>query len=168
MSGAMRVVCLVLLLLATACGKTVSFKGETAVPYTPPKRFEKVLVFPDIIKIDEKIQFDVDRATIRPESFPILDQVASAIRKQPDIRRLQIQGHASSEGDPVRNQTLSEERAKSVLDALVERGISEGILTSAGFGATVPIASNDTEEGRETNRRVEFHILERAKPEGQP
>jgi outer membrane protein OmpA-like peptidoglycan-associated protein len=151
---------------AAGCGKTIAFKGETAVPYTPaPAKIKRVVTKPDRIVITEKIQFDVDRATIRPESFGIIDEVAAAIRKQPDIRRLQVQGHASSEGDPVRNQTLSEERAASVMNALVERGISAAILTSAGFGASQPVADNDSQEGREKNRRVEFLILERAKAE---
>lgn len=162
----MRSLLFVCAFFAAGCGKTIAFKGDTAVQYSPaPVKIQRVVAKPDRIVINEKIQFDVDRATIRPESFGIIDEVAAAIRKQPDIRKLQVQGHASSEGDPARNQTLSEERAASVMNALVERGISAAILTSAGFGASVPIADNATPEGRETNRRVEFVILERAKSE---
>jgi len=76
------------------------------------------------------------------------------------IKKIQIEGHASAEGDAKHNLKLSDDRAKSVRKYLVEHGVNEDRLIAKGFGITKPLASNDTEEGREKNRRVEFNILE--------
>ncbi len=72
--------------------------------------------------------------------------------------RVQIEGHASSEGGDDHNQTLSEKRAEAVLDYLVAHGIAKERLVSKGFSSSVPVATNLTEAGREQNRRVEFVV----------
>ena len=90
----------------------------------------------------------------------MLDEITDVIKKNPHIKKIQIEGHASSEGNAAYNKALSDRRAKSVMKYLVDHGIEAARLTAKGFGSEKPIATNDTEEGREQNRRVEFNILE--------
>jgi OOP family OmpA-OmpF porin len=80
--------------------------------------------------------------------------------RDPQLKKIRIEGNASSEGSPQHNKKLSEDRARSVLKYLTEHGIATGELSSVGYGADRPIADNATETGREQNRRVEFVIVE--------
>ena len=105
----------------------------------------------------EPIQFDVGQATIRPESQSTLDQAAEVLNGAPD-GSVVIEGHTDNDGDAGANLTLSQARAQSVLDALVERGVDAGRLTPEGFGETEPIGDNGTDEGRQQNRRIEFSV----------
>jgi OOP family OmpA-OmpF porin len=82
------------------------------------------------------------------------------IHKNPQIKKIRIEGNASAEGSAQHNQKLSEDRARSVMKYLTEHGIAAGELVSIGYGVDRPIADNATEAGREQNRRVEFVILE--------
>lgn len=107
----------------------------------------------------EGIEFDVDSATIRPASFPILTRAIAILRDNPDVR-VQIQGHTDNTGRASRNRQLSQERAESVRQYLVEHGIPEARLEARGYGPSRPRAPNDTEEGRARNRRIEFHRLD--------
>ena len=121
-----------------------------------PKR---VLVAADRIEIKEKIQFRTNEAVIESVSFSLLDEIAGVITRNPQLKIIRIEGHASSEGDAVINEKLSDERARAVRNQLVERGVPQSALEAKGYGAKRPIASNDAEEGREKNRRVEFNIV---------
>lgn len=124
-------------------------------------RTERVVVQADRIEIKEKIQFRVNEAIIESVSFPLLDEIATVIKANPHIRRLRIEGHASSDGDAAVNETLSQSRADAVREHLVDDGgVDASVLESKGYGASQPLADNDTEEGRERNRRVEFNIVE--------
>lgn len=124
----------------------------------------RVTVAADHIDIKEKIQFKPNEAVIERASYSLLDEIAGVIKSNPQIRRLRIEGHASSDGDPGLNERLSESRARAVRDHLVDRGgVPAGVLESKGFGARRAIATNDTDEGREVNRRVEFNIVEQDK-----
>jgi len=77
------------------------------------------------------------------------------------VKKLSIEGHASAEGDAKKNKTLSDQRAKSVMDHLVKtEGVEAARLGAKGWGIEKPLAGNDTEEGREKNRRVEFLVVE--------
>jgi len=114
------------------------------------------------IEIDEKIQFDQNAATIKEVSHPLLNDIVDVIKKNPQITRVDIEGHASAEGNEQANVKLSDDRAKSVMAYLVGKGISDKILTAKGFGSSKPIADNATEDGREKNRRVEFNVTEGA------
>jgi OOP family OmpA-OmpF porin len=127
-------------------------------PPEPPKRVE---VRDNKIEIKEKIQFEVAKATILPASFDLLKEIADVIKKNPHIKKISIEGHASAEGDAKANMKLSDERAKSVMKHLVDKeGVDAKVLTAKGFGITKPIGDNKTDEGREKNRRVEFVIVE--------
>lgn len=159
-----------LCVLATtvACGGPAQFVDDRPIlvvgtpppPPPPPPKPQRVEVKADRIQINEKIQFDFDKATIRSESHDLLNEIVSVIKKNPHIKKISIEGHTSSEGSDKYNQSLSDKRAASVRQYLVEHGIADGMLTSAGFGESRPIADNDTDAGKEKNRRVEFMITE--------
>lgn len=102
------------------------------------------------------ILFDVNSAVIRPESYPILKEIAQAMLAKPETK-FNIIGHTDSDGDEALNQKLSEQRAEAVKKALIERfKIDADRLNTAGKGETAPIAENSTREGKAKNRRVEF------------
>lgn len=163
----MRAWLLISTVAAVGCGGPVTFQGQSTLPVTgtppavaeakPPPRVE---VRDNKIEIHDKIQFDYDKATIRPESFGLMNEIASVIHKNSQIKKIRIEGNASSEGSAQHNQKLSEDRARSVMKYLTEHGIAAGELVSIGYGVDRPIADNTTEAGREQNRRVEFVILE--------
>ncbi len=116
------------------------------------------------IEILERVYFDTSRASIKPRSHSVLDQVASVMKAHPDIRRLRVRGHTDARGSEKSNLKLSQQRAVSVKEYLVNQEVEAERLSARGYGETHPIASNDTAEGRAKNRRVEFHIVERGTP----
>jgi outer membrane protein OmpA-like peptidoglycan-associated protein len=162
--------------VATGCGGATAFQGATpiliaATPLPPPppppppppvveapKPQPRVELVNNEIVIHEKVQFDLDKAIILPVSDGLLDEVADVIGKNPQIKKIEIQGHASSEGKEKHNVVLSDARAKAVMTYLVSKSVSKDILAAKGYGSSVPLADNTTEEGRETNRRVQFMI----------
>lgn len=102
------------------------------------------------------ILFDTDSDRLKPESAPVLKMVAQGLQKNPNLK-LEVDGYTDSTGDAQHNQTLSQRRAAAVRSVLIGQfGIEEARLTSGGFGAGNPVASNDTPNGRAQNRRVEF------------
>lgn len=119
--------------------------------------YEKVLVKPDKLELKEKLQFAWNEAVLEKESLPVLDEVVRALKDNKNFR-VQVEGHASSEGADDHNQTLSEARAQAVLDYLAAHGIERERLSSKGFSSSVPISTNETAKGREDNRRVEFVV----------
>jgi len=158
---------MVMALPLAACGPQV-FEGKTGIsvigslppPPPPPKEEPKrVELKDDRIQINEKIQFDKNRAVIKQVSFDLLSEVADVINKNPQVKKIRIEGHASSEGSDDHNLRLSDRRAKAVMKHLVAKGkIDKDKLTAEGFGEKQPIADNETEQGRIANRRVEFII----------
>jgi outer membrane protein OmpA-like peptidoglycan-associated protein len=101
------------------------------------------------------VEFDLDSATLRAESRPVLDEVARTLAAHPDWQ-VAVEGHTDSTGGAAHNQQLSEARAAAVRDYLAGHGVAAERLTSAGLGATRPVADNATELGRARNRRVEI------------
>ena len=156
-----------------ACGPTV-FEDATALtvlgdpPPPPPKpkvvvaeRPKRVVVEDNRIVINEKIQFDFNKATIKPESDSLMQEIIKVIKDHPHIKKLAIEGHTSGEGSDKYNLKLSDKRAKAVLEYLVKKGeLPKEMFTAKGFGETKPIGDESTEEGKEKNRRVEFNITE--------
>lgn len=157
------------------CGGSMAFSdrsslvimGEGPPPPEPPPVVEapppapkRVEVTADKIVITEKIQFDVDKTTIKPESHGLLDELVSVIKENPQIKKLSIEGHTDGDGSDKYNMRLSDGRAKAVMEYFTSHGIDASRLSAKGFGESKPLASNDTPEGKETNRRVEFLITE--------
>jgi outer membrane protein OmpA-like peptidoglycan-associated protein len=104
------------------------------------------------------IFFDFDRATLRSESIPELDRLVSFLADQPSFS-VQIGGHTDAVGSDEYNRALSQQRAQAVVDYLISKGIGAARLVAVGFGKSKPVDSNDTDAGRQKNRRVEFTIL---------
>ena len=106
----------------------------------------------------KNIFFDFDKATLRKESFNELENLTKLLNDVPSLK-IEISGHTDGKGSAAYNLTLSDNRAKAVVDYLVGKGIAKDRLVAKGYGLTRPIATNDTEEGRQLNRRTEFEIL---------
>lgn len=101
--------------------------------------------------------FDTDKYDLRPEALPELDKIAAWFLTHPDATAI-IEGHTDNTASAAYNQTLSENRAKSVCDYLISKGVPANRLSSAGYGYSRPVATNATPEGRQQNRRVEIHV----------
>jgi OmpA-OmpF porin, OOP family len=101
------------------------------------------------------INFDTGKSAIKPESMTIIEQIVGMMKSNPELK-VNIEGHTDNVGSPASNKILSEERAKSVVSAIVSKGINIDRLSSSGYGQDKPIADNNTDEGRARNRRVEL------------
>jgi outer membrane protein OmpA-like peptidoglycan-associated protein len=115
----------------------------------PPPTKEKIIL--------RAVQFDFNKATIRPDARPILDEAALILKQHGDIYVV-VAGHTDSVGSDAYNMKLSRSRAEAVERYLVDHGIAASRITSEGFGKREPVASNATAEGRGQNRRVELHV----------
>jgi outer membrane protein OmpA-like peptidoglycan-associated protein len=105
------------------------------------------------------VYFEFGKANLRTESYPALMEAAQIMKDNADIA-VEIQGHTDNVGSDASNQKLSEKRAYSVMNWLVQYGgVDPKRLTAKGYGESRPIASNDTDEGRQLNRRTEFVIM---------
>lgn len=107
---------------------------------------------------ERPILFAFDSDSIIPSTLYIIDEIVDAMYVYPKLR-LEVQGHTDSKGSEEYNQKLSERRAKAVVDAMIAKGVHPRRLRYRGFGMSDPIATNETEEGRQKNRRTEFVII---------
>lgn len=131
---------------------------QVEITLKPAPKEELVEVEGDQINIKQKVFFATGKATILNRSFDVLDQVASLLLSQPNIKKVVIEGHTDDVGADDLNLTLSKERAESVLQYLVKQGVSAKRLSAQGFGETQPLVPNSSERTRSLNRRVEFKI----------
>jgi outer membrane protein OmpA-like peptidoglycan-associated protein len=106
----------------------------------------------------KNIFFDFDKATIRSESANELDRLIKLLTENPTLK-IELGSHTDSKGSDDYNQKLSLSRSQSVVTYLIGKGIATDRLVAKGYGETVPVATNDTEAGRQENRRTEFKIL---------
>ncbi len=113
------------------------------------------------IRILEQINFAFDSDEILPSSFTLMDEIARVINENPQLRRIEVQGHTDDQGTDRYNESLSQRRATSVMRGLVERGVDASRLSAVGYGESRPLVPNDSEENRARNRRVQFVIQER-------
>jgi len=127
------------------------YEDEDGCPDEVPRNLTK------IVGVIRGINFKVDSDELKPSSYSVLDEAAATLLKYDDIA-LEIQGHASAEGDDDYNMDLSQRRAESVMRYLISKGISERRLVAIGYGETRPL-EEDTPDGRVINRRVEFHLI---------
>jgi OmpA-OmpF porin, OOP family len=123
-------------------------------PPPPPPKEEK-------IELKGKVEFETDSDVIRAEGKPILDEVAKVMKEHPEILKVEVQGHTDTVGPRDYNVKLSDRRAASVRKYLEGKGIAGDRMVSKGYGPDKPIGSNDTDEGRADNRRVEVIILQK-------
>ncbi len=119
--------------------------------------YQKIVVGKNKLELKERLYFAWNRATLEDVSYPVLDEVVLALKENKNFR-VQVEGHTSSEGGEEHNQTLSEQRAATVLDYLVAQGVEKERLVSKGFSSSVPTDTNATAAGRDNNRRVEFVV----------
>jgi outer membrane protein OmpA-like peptidoglycan-associated protein len=122
--------------------------GKGAVPL-----YDKV--FTDGKIIATGIRFDVNKATLRPESYGVINEIVKLMKENSSLN-FSVEGHTDSDGSESHNQTLSEARAKTVMEEMIKMGVSPSRLVSVGHGQSKPITGNDTAEGKAQNRRVEF------------
>jgi len=101
------------------------------------------------------INFETGKSDIKPESQQIVEQIVTMLKQNPGLK-VSVEGHTDNVGSDKSNQTLSENRAKSVMNVLISGGIEKSRLSSKGWGATKPVGDNSTEDGRYKNRRVEI------------
>jgi len=111
-----------------------------------------------LLNLPDGVTFDVGSYTLKPQFRDTLDRVAESMIKYPNSL-IDVYGHTDSTGSDAYNQTLSENRARTVANYLASRGVSSARIRSQGFGETMPIADNATESGRSKNRRVEIKIV---------
>ncbi|EQB05911.1 OmpA/MotB [Sphingobium quisquiliarum P25] len=110
-----------------------------------------------VLRMPSGITFSYDSAAVQPQFQPTLNDVASVLAQYPKTY-IDVYGHTDSDGTDAYNQALSERRAQSVADYLTTHGVQSARIATRGFGETQPIASNATEEGKASNRRVEIKI----------
>ena len=147
----------------------ITLKGKSteveAKPLEKPEKFPKLKMVPPVpsieansllITLDSGILFDVDKYDLRPEAEEVLKNLAIVL-KEADIKAFEIDGHTDSDASDEHNQVLSEKRANAVKNFLTSQGTAAEI-TIKGYGESRPIASNDTPEGKQKNRRVEIVI----------
>ncbi len=126
-----------------------------------PKKNSNIVITKTQILITQQIQFQFNRAIIRPISFKILDEVVDALKDHPEIN-LEIQGHTDNVGSAGYNKILSQQRANSVMKYFIMKGVAHTRLTAKGYGMEQPMVPNTTPENRELNRRVQFNRVDAA------
>ena len=149
----------------------ITFNGQTtevdAKPLEKPGKLAKLEMVPPVpsieansllIALDSEVLFDVNKYDVRvhPEAEEVLKNLAIVL-KEMDVKNFEIDGHTDSDGSDEYNQVLSEKRANSVKNFLASQGVTAEITTK-GYGESKPVASNDTAEGKQKNRRVEIII----------
>jgi outer membrane protein OmpA-like peptidoglycan-associated protein len=117
------------------------------VKFDPPRKY----------RLDH-VYFDTDKASLRPDSYPELEDLLSYLQRH-DAIRVEIAGHTDNTGTAAHNLQLSQARAETIVKYLVSKGIKPGRLQAKGYGATQPVAENETEKGRQLNRRTEVRVL---------
>ncbi len=151
-------------ILADKLGAEAAF--DLSITYRPPppepeiKAPDPEICLQKLVEIqkEKKISFEPGSANIAAESLDVMDEIAGVLNDCGEIR-LEIQGHTDSQGRAEMNLRLSQLRAQTVLDELRARRVLTSSYRAVGYGETRPIADNETEEGREANRRIEFHLI---------
>ncbi|MFP2934765.1 OmpA family protein, partial [Pyxidicoccus sp. 3LG] len=125
----------------------------------PDKGESKVRMDAGRILILDKVHFATGKDVILAKSFPLLQQVASVLKANPELEQVRVEGHTDDQGAEAANLDLSQRRANNVKAFLVNAGIAAERLEAVGHGEAKPVDTNATAKGRENNRRVEFNIV---------
>ncbi len=142
-----------------ACPRDRGAPADGCPPY-------RVVIEASNIQIIQSVHFDANRVALTPRDIPVLEAVAQVMRERPELRLLELQGHASpGERDPTRT---SQRRADVAVAWLAAHGLDASRLVARGYGADVPLDANTTADGRARNRRVAFHILRADSPPERP
>ncbi|CAN5674093.1 OmpA family protein [soil metagenome] len=142
-----------------AISESLIFDSTTRAGYTEIHRdlYLAPIEIGQVVRLNN-VFFDFDKSDLRPESFAELDRVVQLLSENPAIE-IAIGAHTDSKGSDEYNLKLSSDRAASVMQYLLSKDIAGGRISSQGFGETKPVDTNDTDEGRQMNRRVEFTIV---------
>ena len=135
-------------------------QAGTAATGGCPDTYRYILVRESTIELRQKIMFKRNGSTLSPRSYPILSEIAKSLAQMPGIG-VRIEGHTDSEGPELINQRKSQRQALAVRKYLMKKGIPGQRMAAVGYGEDRPVDDNDTEEGRETNRRIEIHLIKR-------
>jgi outer membrane protein OmpA-like peptidoglycan-associated protein len=143
---------------------TVRPKEDVKVLLTlnPRPKQKTVRIVGNQLQVLKKIHFELNSAVIKGDSFQLMEEIADVLQRNPDLKKVEVQGHTDNTGTVQINTKLSQDRAESVRNWLVEHGVAADRLDAKGYGATRPLAPNVTPANRERNRRVQFVITERA------
>jgi OmpA-OmpF porin, OOP family len=106
----------------------------------------------------DNVHFDFGKSTIRPESYPELQELVDYLKSKEDVK-IEIAGHTDNVGKDADNLKLSQQRAEAIRNYVIKKGIRPERIRAKGYGATQPVADNSTDEGRQQNRRTEVRIL---------
>ena len=169
--------CVLLVLHLSACkSKKIVVNPSSQIEQTPVREEPVEVVEEPVIAQEEprrdpepvvekpnfnfkNVLFEFDSSVLKTESYMVLDNIVREMQKDPSANFI-INGHSSVEGTAEYNQSLSEDRANAVKLYIVNAGVPSENLSARGFGASKPVASNDTESGREQNRRVEISVVQ--------
>jgi len=143
-------------LIARAESKAQDAKREAAANCAPKPKAKPLPVAPEIISLSG-VHFETNSDALTADSVAILDKAVETLNKRSDIR-VEVAAHTDSRGKDSYNLSLSERRAQSVFKYLADHGVDTARLSAHGYGEAQPIASNDTAQGRATNRRVELRV----------
>lgn len=143
--------------LGALIGHCLWDRTPPAPPPPPPPRVEAPPPAPKKIVL-RGVNFDFDKSNIRADAAPVLDEAALILKENPSVR-VSVEGHTDAIGTNAYNQALSLRRANAVKAYLVKHGVGADRLQVSGFGESMPVASNDTNDGRAQNRRVELKVL---------
>ena len=161
----MRLILAAALIAGTGCAqlmpapKMEPFNVMEVKATRPPPGPARVVLTPSNVAIMDKVQFETGKADIKPESHSLLDEVAKVLKENPQVEVISVEGHTDSTGSADFNRKLSQQRAESVAKYLSSKGVKAARMEPKGFGPDRPVADNETDAGREANRRVEFNII---------
>lgn len=153
--------------LYTIIVKNLADTTRTGLIHIPALDSDQVFTTPFVVNIKyepartftlDDVHFDFGKASLRPESFVELEELLEYLTQKDDIR-IEIAGHTDNIGKDADNLKLSQARANAIRDYLLKKGIKPSRVMAKGYGASEPVADNDTEEGRQMNRRTEVRIL---------
>jgi outer membrane protein OmpA-like peptidoglycan-associated protein len=131
---------------STATEPVIAAKTEKQPVSKPAVNYSQIL---------QHVYFETGKAQLKPESAPELDELLAMLQQNPGVSII-VSGHTDNTGNEKTNLTLSRQRAEAVIEYLAQKGISKNRLSARGFGSSRPVTSNDSVEGRNQNRRVEF------------
>ncbi|MEM9694117.1 MAG: OmpA family protein, partial [Myxococcota bacterium] len=143
--------------------RSVRPREDTTVNFTltPRPQRANVRIVGNQVRVNKKIFFELNSATIKPESDAILSEIADVLVRNAGLKKVEIQGHTDNSGSPQLNRKLSDDRARAVKTWLTQHGVEGGRLEAKGYGSAVPLAPNVTPANRARNRRVQFVIREK-------